>query len=167
MSTSPDPNSIAVRILTVSDSRELENDQSGDLIAQRFKDAGYPPVDRRIVREDPARLKQAFQRGIRDPSIDALVSTGGTGISHRDRTLDVLDDLLDRELPGFGELFRAKSVDEVGAYTVMSRATAGRAAKTIVFALPGSPNAVELAVEEIILEILPHTVHEATKHAPD
>lgn len=160
MSADPSPDSIGICLLTISDSRELKNDESGDYLENTLADNHYEIINREIVREDTDRLKRRFQTWIDSNESDVVISTGGTGISSRDRTLDVINDMLDKTLPGFGELFRQLSYEEVGAYTVMSRATAGRADDTLIIALPGSTNAVKLALNEIILEILPHMVKE-------
>ncbi len=166
MGPSDSPPSFGIALLTISDTRAEADDESGSLMEEIIVREGFDPVRREIVREEPDRLREAFREVVDRADVDVLITSGGTGISHRDRTLEVLRPMLDRELPGFGELFRRLSFDEIGAYTVMSRATAGRIDTTVVFALPGSPNAVELALEEIVVPILPHAVREATKHAP-
>jgi molybdenum cofactor biosynthesis protein B len=163
MSNDPQPEEIVVHLMTISDSRTETDDQSGQLMRDHLEEAGYVIDDHTIQRENLTDLRNAFADVIDDERCDVVISTGGTGISSRDQTLEAVEELIDKPLPGFGELFRQLSREEVGPYTVMSRATAGRARDTMVIALPGSTNAVELALDEIILEILPHMVKEINK----
>lgn len=163
MSSDPSPAEIRVQLFTISDTRKLENDQSGNLMREFLASEGYEIHDQVIVREDYEVLEQSFYRSVTNNDIDVVISSGGTGISRRDRTIEVVESLMDKPLPGFGEMFRRLSQKEVGAYTVMSRAVAGRAQDTLIVSLPGSPNAVQLAFEEILLTILPHMVKEIRK----
>ena len=143
-----------VAVFTVSDSRVAEDDTSGDLIAERFEKANHHVVDRAIQREDIETLYASFRTVIDDPNIDVIVSTGGTGLTQRDITPEVTAKLFDKSIPGFGELFRTLSYDEIGSSTIESRAGAGIANGTIVFNLPGSPGACRLAMNSIILQQL-------------
>jgi len=141
-------------VLTVSDTRTEENDSSGDLIVERFENAGHRIVKRGIQREDVEALYARFRELVDDPDIDVIVSTGGTGLTQRDVTPEATARLFDKSIPGFGELFRTLSYDEIGSSTIESRADAGIANGTIVFILPGSPGACRLAMDSIILKQL-------------
>ncbi len=143
-----------VAVMTVSDTRVAKNDMSGDLIAERLEQAGHRVVNRSIQREDLGNLTSAFRALTDDSDIDVIVSTGGTGLTQRDGTPEATADLIDKPIPGFGELFRMLSYEEIGASTIESRAAAGVANGTIVFTLPGSPGACRLAMDKIILKQL-------------
>ena len=140
-----------VAVLTVSDTRVAEDDTSGDLIAERLEKANHRVVDRAIQRENFEALEASFRTLVDDPNIDVIVSTGGTGLTQRDITPEATGKLFDKSIPGFGELFRTLSYDEIGSSTIESRAHAGIANGTIVFNLPGSPGACRLAIDSIIL----------------
>lgn len=155
-----DPGDIRVQLFTVSDTRNPEDDESGSRMKAFVEDSDFQLAGHRILREDPSRLRENFREVLGDPGIDVVISSGGTGIAPRDRTLETVRPMLEVELPGFGELFRFLSYDDVGAYTIMSRATAGSGQNTVVVLLPGSPAAVSLAFEEIILPVLHHMVRE-------
>ena len=163
MSSDPSPKQIEIQLFTISDTREPQNDTSGNLMRELLSDRGYAIYGSAIVRENYHDLRESFKAAMDNSVIDVIISSGGTGISSRDRTVEVVEELLDKPLPGFGEMFRRLSEKEVGAYTVMSRALAGRGGDTLLLALPGSPNAVQLAFEEILLKILPHMVKEIRK----
>lgn len=156
----------AVRIIVVSSSRSLEDDRSGELIARLLKGAGHGVLGRELVDDDPVEIAEAVRRAAGDARVDALVLTGGTGLSARDLTPEALRPLLDREIEGFGELFRMLSFQEVGAAAMLSRALAGIVGTMPVFALPGSRAACRLAVESLILPELAHLLHQARKEPP-
>lgn len=141
-------------VLTVSDSRTEQDDKSGDLIADRLAQAGHRVVARAIQRENFDALVARFRSLVDDPGIDVVVSTGGTGLTQRDVTPDAAARLFEKSIPGFGELFRMLSYDQIGSSTIESRADAGVANGTIVFVLPGSPGACRLAMDSIILKQL-------------
>jgi molybdenum cofactor biosynthesis protein B len=143
-----------VAVMTVSDTRVEENDTSGDLVVEHLDQAGHHVVNRTIQREDIDDLKSAFRALADDPDIDVVVSTGGTGLTQRDITPEATAGLFDKSIPGFGELFRMLSYDEIGSSTIESRAVAGIANGTIIFNLPGSPGACRLAMADIILKQL-------------
>jgi len=143
-----------VAVMTVSDTRVEDNDGSGDLIDERLTQAGHHVVNRSIQRENIDDLKAAFQALADDPAVDAVVSTGGTGLTRRDITPEATAELFDKSIPGFGELFRMLSYDEIGSSTIESRAVAGVANGTLMFVLPGSPGACRLAMDKIILNQL-------------
>jgi len=145
-------------VLTVSDSRTLANDTSGQLLVDRFTGAGHEIGLRRIVRDEIPLIRAAVAEA-QSQDLDALLITGGTGVSPRDCTPEAIAPLLDVQLPGFGELFRMLSFEEIGAASMLSRALAGRVGSLLVFALPGSTAAVRLAADKLLLSDLPHIVH--------
>jgi len=146
---------INIAVLTVSDTRTAENDTSGDILAQRVTDAGHNLAARLIVKDDAALLASQFDAWIDDPQIDAIVSTGGTGLTGRDVTPEALSQIEGaREIPGFGELFRWISFQTIGTSTVQSRACAVVARGTYIFALPGSNGAVKDGWDGILAEQL-------------
>ena len=118
-------------------------------------------VSRQIVQDEPDQIRQAIRDLQTNPRLDVVLLTGGTGLSPRDRTPESVMPLMDLEIPGFGELFRALSYQEIGPASMLSRAVAGRLGKMLVFCLPGSTNAVRLAVDKLLLPELPHLVHHA------
>jgi len=160
------PDHIRAFILTVSDTRTVETDSSGRLIRSLLQEGGHHVVDHEIVRDDFGAIQEAVRREIEDPRTQVIILTGGTGISPRDVTFEAIRGLLEKELPGYGELFRMLSYAEIGAATILSRAIAGIAKSTLVIATPGSSNAVRLAMEKIILPEVGHLLREATKGVP-
>jgi molybdenum cofactor biosynthesis protein B len=157
------PASVACFVLTVSDSRTEASDTSGRAIADLLGAAGHRVTGRAIVRDDPAAVKAAIERQLATREADVVITTGGTGITSRDGTFEVVDALLEKRLDGFGELFRMLSFEEIGSAAMMSRATAGLARGRIIVALPGSENAVRLAMSRLILPELGHLVQQASK----
>jgi molybdopterin synthase catalytic subunit len=145
-----------VAVLTVSDSRTSANDESGQLARKLLSEAGAHVAKPTIVPDEPARIAAWINEQARVTSMTALVVTGGTGIAARDQTIEALSPLLTRSLEGFGESFRRLSYDQIGPRAVLSRALAGVVGTCLVFALPGSPKAVELAIRELIIPLLPH-----------
>ncbi|TCM22402.1 molybdenum cofactor biosynthesis protein B [Novosphingobium sp. PhB165] len=145
---------INIALLTVSDTRGPENDTSGDILEQRIRDAGHRLVTRAIEKDDAARLASRFNNWIDDREIDAIVTTGGTGLTGRDVTPEAIDRVKDRDIPGFGELFRWLSYQTIGTSTVQSRACAAVARGTYIFALPGSNGAVKDGWDGILAEQL-------------
>ena len=146
---------INIAVLTVSDTRTLDNDTSGDILAERVTGAGHHLAARAIVKDDAAQLAAQFETWIDDPAIDAVVSTGGTGLTGRDVTPEALGMINGaREIPGFGELFRWLSFKSIGTSTVQSRACAVVARGTYIFALPGSNGAVKDGWDGILAEQL-------------
>ena len=150
-----DRSEINCRVITVSDSRSLSDDPSGDLIAKLLVDAGYSLLDRLLVKDDPGQISTALDDSM---DADAVVLTGGTGLTERDITWKVIEQYADEPLPAFATLFTQLSYQQVGAAAVLSRARAGvcRAPNRVIFALPGSSRACELAVKEIIVPQLAH-----------
>jgi len=145
---------INIAVLTVSDTRTEADDTSGDILAERVQAAGHNLVARTIEKDDAAVLASRFNSWIDDPSIDAIVSTGGTGLTGRDVTPEALDRVKDKEIAGFGELFRWLSYQTIGTSTVQSRALAVVARGTYIFALPGSNGAVKDGWDGILAEQL-------------
>jgi len=157
------PRVVRCAVVTVSDTRTLENDQGGLLIVQMLEEAGHRVAARRIVRDEPQAIQaQVGELTARD-DLDVLLMTGGTGIGSRDQTCETVSGLLDKPLPGYGELFRMLSFREIGAAAMLSRAMAGVVARKVVMTMPGSPAAVRLAMENLILPELAHLVREARR----
>jgi molybdenum cofactor biosynthesis protein B len=142
---------VRIAVLTVSDTRTAENDTSGDALANRIAAAGHVLADRAIVRDDIDSLTSTFETWIADPSIDVIISTGGTGVTGRDVTPEALDRVLEKRIEGFGELFRMLSYAKIGTSTMQSRALAGVAGGTYIFALPGSTGAVRDGWDDILV----------------
>ena len=134
---------INIALLTVSDTRGPEEDTSGDILAARIESAGHTLIARRIVKDDADTIAALMNEWIDDESVDAVVSTGGTGLTGRDVTPEALDRVKDKDIPGFGELFRWLSYEAIGTSTIQSRACAVIARGTYIFALPGSNGAVK------------------------
>ena len=141
---------LSLCVLTVSDTRTAGNDTSGDWLCDALREAGHRLHERAISRDDRYAMRAIVSRWIADAAVDGVIVTGGTGFTGRDSTPEALLPLLDKEMPGFGELFRAISFDEIGTSTLQSRAFAGLANATFVFALPGSTSACRTAWEKII-----------------
>lgn len=145
---------IRIALLTISDTRMRENDTSGDILAARISDAGHELADRDISRDGVEAIAAHLHRWIDDETIDAVVTTGGTGLTGRDLTPEALDKVKTRDIPGFGELFRMLSYHTIGTSTVQSRACAVVARGTYIFALPGSNGAVKDGWDGILAEQL-------------
>ncbi len=144
-------------IVTVSDTRTLADDEGGALAADLVRAAGHEVVRRAIVPDEIEAIRAAVRAGCEE-GLDLVITTGGTGIAARDVTYEAIDALLDKRLDGFGEAFRAKSWGQVGPRAILSRALAGTAGRALVVALPGSPKAVRLALEEVLLPLVPHAI---------
>ena len=141
---------LSLCVLTVSDTRTADNDTSGDYLCDALRDAGHRLHERAIVRDDKYAMRAIASRWIADAGVDGILVTGGTGFTGRDSTPEALLPLLDKQMPGFGELFRALSFEEIGTSTLQSRAFAGLANGTFLFALPGSTSACRTAWDRII-----------------
>jgi len=157
------PKALRVSIMTVSDTRTLETDESGALIAQYLESAGHTVVDRVIVPDDPERMRPILLSWSQKGDVDAALLTGGTGITSRDQTFETVSALLTKPMPGYGELFRMLSYAEIGPATILSRAVGGLMGQMLVFVMPGSKAAVRLAMEKILAPELPHFVREVRK----
>jgi molybdenum cofactor biosynthesis protein B len=149
--------------VTVSDTRKLENDTGGALAAELLQAAGHPVVAREIVRDDPTAIATLLRELLARDEVRAVVFTGGTGVAPRDLTPDAVEPLLDRVIPGFGELFRVLSYQEIGSAAILSRALAGLVSGRVVFVLPGSRGALRLGLEKLVVPELAHLAGEAVK----
>ena len=158
------PEHVRVAVLTISDTRTRETDTGGDTAEQILSDAGQEIVARQIVRDEVNGIRTSLIDLLANPEVDAVITTGGTGISGRDTTYEVVDRMLEKKLDGFGEIFRMLSYEEIGAAAIMSRAVAGAVGAKFVASLPGSRNAVRLAVEKLLVPELAHIVFELRKH---
>lgn len=150
MSAASEFRPLSLCVLTVSDTRTEANDTSGDFLCDALRDAGHRLHERAIVRDDKYAMRALVSRWIANGEVDGILVTGGTGFTGRDSTPEALLPLLDKEMPGFGELFRALSFEEIGTSTLQSRAFAGLANATFLFALPGSTSACRTGWERII-----------------
>lgn len=157
------PKSIGCVVVTVSDTRTVETDKSGQIMRERLEAAGHRIVGYHIVRDDPAEIERLLDHYAVAPDCQAILFNGGTGIASRDTTFDAISRRLEKTLPGFGELFRMLSFAEIGAAAMLSRATAGVLNRTLVVSTPGSSNAVTLAMDELIAPELAHIVFEINK----
>jgi molybdopterin adenylyltransferase len=153
------PGSVRCAVITVSDTRTPETDTSGQYIQQALQQAGHRISAYLIVKDEPAEIRRFLQHHIHAADTEAILLSGGTGLSHRDGTYEVVQSCLEKELSGFGELFRWLSYAEIGSAAMMSRATAGVAAGTVVVSMPGSSAAVRLAMEKLVLPELAHMAH--------
>lgn len=151
--------SVPVAVVTVSDTRTEETDVSGRLIQSMLRNAGHTVAGYRIVRDEPDEVAAVLDEFAAGPA-RLMIFNGGTGISRRDRTYEVISGALEKTLPGFGELFRMLSYEEIGASAMLSRATAGVYRDKVVFSTPGAPNAVRLALEKLILPEIQHLAWE-------
>ncbi|HMQ52617.1 MAG TPA: molybdenum cofactor biosynthesis protein B [Anaerolineae bacterium] len=149
-------------VITASDSRTLETDASGDLIVARLTEAGHRITRRELARDEAAQIAALIETMI-DADCAIIIVNGGTGIAKRDSTFEAVDRLLEKRLPGFGELFRMLSYPEIGPAAMLSRATAGVYRGALIFSLPGSPHAVQLALEKLIMPELTHLVWETVR----
>ncbi len=152
------PATVRCFVLTISDTRTPENDPSGDAIAEALAFAGHEVSGRTLVPDEPGAVRSAIV--LATLHADAIITTGGTGVTPRDSTYEAVGALLEKHLDGFGELFRMLSYEQVGAAAMLSRACAGTIGRTVVFSLPGSTKAVQLALERLIVPELPHIVRE-------
>jgi molybdenum cofactor biosynthesis protein B len=158
------PEKVRVAVLTISDTRTLENDTGGDIAEELLRDAGQDIVARQIVRDEVIAIRSRLIDLLARSDVDAIITTGGTGISARDTTYEVVERMIEKQLDGFGEIFRALSYEEIGAAAIMSRALAGSVGTKFIASLPGSRNAVRLAVEKLLVPELAHVVFELRKH---
>lgn len=152
-----------VSVLTVSDTRTLETDAGGKLIVDLCEAAGYGVIERRIVVDEIQPIRASVLSLLSDLDCDAVLITGGTGLAARDRTVDAVEALYDNTIPGYGELFRMLSYNEIGPASMLSRASAGRVGKKLIFTMPGSVAGVQLAMEKLIVPELPHLIFHAGK----
>jgi molybdenum cofactor biosynthesis protein B len=157
------PRSVGCWVLTISDTKTPGTDTSGALIRKLLLDAGHEVVGSTIVRDEPKDVQRVIREACATDAVRAVIATGGTGITSRDSTYEAIEALLDKRLPGFGELFRMLSYEEVGAAAMLSRAQLGIHARRIIVSLPGSPNACRLALEKLLIPELPHLIREVSR----
>lgn len=159
------PRQLTVGVVTLSDSRHAATDTSGAAIRTALLAAGHAVRGPQILREDPLTLRPELAAACVQPGVDALIVSGGTGLAPRDLAFEVLTGLYTRPLPGFGELFRSLSYAAIGSAALLSRASAGVVGDRLVFSIPGSPAAVQLALEKLILPELAHAIGELRRGA--
>ena len=157
------PFSVACFVLTVSDTRTEANDTGGQAVRELLEAAGHSVCGHSIVKDEPSQVTAIVRRQLADPATQVIITTGGTGISARDTTYEAVTGLLEKQLDGFGELFRMISFHQIGSAAMMSRATAGTVGRKAIFVLPGSPAAVCLAMEKLIIPELGHVVQQLKK----
>ena len=145
---------VNIAVMTVSDTRTLEDDKSGDTLVDRLDGAGHTLVDRIILPDEKDKIIAQLKTWIDDGDVDVVLATGGTGVTGRDVTPEAFSEVFEKEIPGFGELFRMLSFNKIGTSTIQSRATAGVAGGTYLFALPGSPGACRDAWDDILVHQL-------------
>lgn len=157
------PTSARCAVITVSDTRTLENDVGGQTLIVALTGAGHVVAAREIIPDDPERMRPLLVSLRERDDIDAILMTGGTGITTRDQTYETVTSLLDKPLPGYGELFRMLSYQEIGPAAILSRAVGGLMGRKVLLTMPGSPAAVRLAMDKIIVPQLPHLLREARR----
>ena len=157
------PQSVRCFVLTISDTRTEATDTGGRAIRDLLEAAGHQVIGQTIVKDDQDLVRQTIDRWLADPAVQAIITTGGTGITSRDRTYEAIAGLIEKRLDGFGELFRMLSYEQIGPAAMLSRACAGLASGRIIVALPGSEAAVRLAMERLLIPALGHLVEEANR----
>jgi molybdenum cofactor biosynthesis protein B len=157
------PRRVRCAVITVSDTRTLETDTGGKTLCELLEKGGHEVVAREIIPDEPERMEALVSGLVARGDVEAVLLTGGTGISRRDQTFETISRLLTKPLPGYGELFRWLSYQEIGPATMLSRAVGGLIDETVVLTMPGSPAGVRLAIEKVILPELGHLVREARK----
>ncbi|UOQ46149.1 MogA/MoaB family molybdenum cofactor biosynthesis protein [Halobacillus salinarum] len=156
--------SVKCKIITISDTRTKENDKSGRMMKEYLEGAVHEVLNYTIIKDEQSAIEEAVKEGINNPEIEAILTNGGTGIAPRDVTIEVVESLYDKHIPGFGELFRMLSyTEDIGSASLLSRASAGIVGKTAVFSTPGSSGAVKLAMTQLILPELGHVTAEMKK----
>ena len=157
------PKAVRCAVLTVSDTRTLQTDTGGQIAVDLLQQAGHQVAHREIIPDEPAQMRGLLSTLQGREDVDAVLLTGGTGLGSRDQTYETVGALLSKPLPGYGELFRMLSYEQVGAAAMLSRAVGGLIGRTVVLSMPGSPAAVRLAMEKLILPELGHLVREARR----
>jgi molybdenum cofactor biosynthesis protein B len=151
---------VSCAVITVSDSRTEETDAGGKILKEELSSAGHKIIYYQVIKDEPDQIRELLLKLSEEPNCQAMIFNGGTGISRRDRTFDVIDSFLEKRLVGFGEIFRYLSYLDIGSSAIMSRATAGSYKGRVIISIPGSPAAVKLAVEKLILPEIAHMVWE-------
>jgi len=157
------PRSVSCAVLTISDSRTEQDDDSGRLIRQKLTENGHQVVFYAILKDEADSIKNKIYELLSQEELQVIITNGGTGASHRDITVETISPILEKKLDGFGELFRFLTYQEIGTASIMSRAIGGVARGKVILCLPGSPGAAKLAMDKIILPELGHMVREATR----
>lgn len=158
------PSAVRCRVITVSDTRDADTDKSGRLMMELLADAGHIVAGYEIVKDDKREIEDALKKALEDPGTDAILTNGGTGLAMRDVTIETVTPFFDKEIAGFGELFRMLSYQEdIGSAAILSRAAAGTAGSKVIFSVPGSSGAVKLAMKKLILPEAGHIVSELNK----
>ncbi len=157
---------LGMALVTVSDSRNERTDKGGELLALLVAGSGHRVVSRGLVRDDLGAIRAEVRAALTQAEVDVVLVPGGTGLSPRDVTVEAVAPLFEKEIPGFGELFRMLSFEEIGAAAMLSRATAGVVSRRVVFLLPGSPAALELALQRLVLPEVAHLLAQARRSAP-
>ncbi|CAM3983103.1 MogA/MoaB family molybdenum cofactor biosynthesis protein [Alkalicoccus chagannorensis] len=158
------PDTVSCHVVTVSDTREEDSDKSGRFIQESLAAAGFQTVLYNIVPDERGAITAEVKKGLEHPDVDVILLNGGTGVARRDITIETVAPLYEKEIPGFGELFRMLSyTEDIGSAAILSRASAGTASGKALFCMPGSSGAVKLAVEKLIKPELPHIVRELKK----
>ena len=157
------PRVVRCAAITVSDTRTLDTDTGGQTLVDRLTETGHEVLAREIIPDDPAAMRELLAKLLNREDVDVILLTGGTGVGSRDQTFETIQALLDKPLPGYGELFRMLSYQEIGPAAMLSRATGGLIGRTVLLTMPGSPAAVELALDKLILPELGHLVREARR----
>ncbi|BDG46155.1 MULTISPECIES: MogA/MoaB family molybdenum cofactor biosynthesis protein [Parageobacillus] len=158
------PRVVRCKVITISDTRTIDTDKSGKLMIDLLKEAGHEVVSYEIVKDEKEAIRSAILRGCEQPDIDAVLTNGGTGIAKRDVTIETVKEIIEKEIVGFGELFRMLSyTEDIGSAAILSRAIAGVANDTAIFSTPGSSGAVRLAMMKLILPEISHVVREIRK----
>ncbi|MBD3107425.1 MogA/MoaB family molybdenum cofactor biosynthesis protein [Bacillus sp. AGMB 02131] len=154
---------LRVMVLTISDTRHELTDKSGQLMLSLLKKNRYEVTDYQVVKDEKEEIEAALLAGCESDRIDVILTNGGTGLSKRDVTYEVIEELIEKTIPGYGEVFRMLSYEEIGSASMLSRAIAGIKGETVIFSTPGSTNAVRLAMEKLILPELHHIASELKK----
>ena len=157
------PRSVSCAVLTISDSRTELDDESGKLIRQKLSQNGHRVMFYAILKNEADSIKKKIYELLKQQELQVIITSGGTGVSHRDITVETIAPILEKKLDGFGQLFRFLSYQEIGTAAIMSRAFAGVAQRKVILCLPGSPGAANLAMDKIILPEIGHMVREATR----
>jgi molybdenum cofactor biosynthesis protein B len=157
------PKSVRCAVVTVSDTRTLETDRGGKLVAELLEAGGHQIIERQIVKDDPAAIGPLVERLANPAAVDAILITGGTGIAARDQTFETVSGLFNKTMPGYGEVFRMLSYDDIGPAAMLSRAVGGVRDRVVILTMPGSTAAVQLAMEKLIVPEIGHLVYEARK----
>ncbi len=157
------PRQASCFVITCSDTRTPQSDTSGYRIMVMLRDAGHSVASYQIVKDEPSKIKAAIKKAVKNKKVQAIIINGGTGIAKRDSTFEAIEDLLEKKLDGFGEVFRALTYQEIGSPAIMTRAAAGTYKGRIIFSTPGSENAVKLAMEKLILPELGHILQQLSK----